>query len=301
MQRLSTLSVIQITTLILFLSQNEKAQGGDCLCCEWQTKHPEWVWCDDFESDQALVERYFEYSDDDGDFAVADGVGVDGSRGLRAVFQKGEVSAGSLKKSFGRTKHPYIGRHAERPGESFPEIFWSFSFRRQADWIGGGGAKLTRATVMASANSWSQGMIAHLWSSGPNNHYLLIDPASGISPQGILKSRRYNDFPNLRWLGNQPGKFPLFAKKYADRWFTIEAHVKLNTPGKSDGVFEYWIDGQLQVRKDQLNWHGDWNRNPDHPMINAIFLENYWNAGSPKVQERYFDNLIISTRRIGMP
>lgn len=298
MPSFSKLQVTQIIALIWLLTQNEIAQGEDCLCDDWQTRHPEWIWCDDFESEQSLDDRYFEWSDDEGDFAVADGVGTTGSQGLRAVFQQGEVSAGSLKKSFGRTGNAYIGRHAERPAEAFPEIFWSFSFRRQANWTGGGGAKLTRATVMASSNTWSQGMIAHLWSGGPQNNYLLIDPASGISEEGILKSKRYNDFPNLRWLGNQPGKFPLFANNYAGRWFSIEAHIKLNTPGKSDGVFEYWIDNQLQVRNDRLDWHGDWNSNPDHPMINAIFLENYWNAGSPKLQERYFDNFIISTRRI---
>jgi hypothetical protein len=32
--------------------------------------------------------------------------------------------------------------------------------------------------------------------------------------------------------------------------------------------------------------------------INAVFFENYWNAGSPVQQERYFDNLVISTQSI---
>jgi hypothetical protein len=142
-------------------------------------------------------------------------------------------------------------------------------------------------------------MIAHLWSGGPGDAYLLIDPASGISSDGTLKSTRYNDFSNLRWLGNKKGKLPLFSDDLVGRWFCIEAHVKLNTPGKSDGVFEYWIDDELQVRSDQLNWHGDWNSDPNNTMINAVFFENYWNAGSPRTQERYFDNMVISTRRIG--
>jgi hypothetical protein len=34
-------------------------------------------------------------------------------------------------------------------------------------------------------------------------------------------------------------------------------------------------------------------------MINAVLFENYWNAGSPVTQERYFDNIVISTSRIG--
>jgi hypothetical protein len=30
-----------------------------------------------------------------------------------------------------------------------------------------------------------------------------------------------------------------------------------------------------------------------------VFVENYWNTGSPVAQERYLDNLVVSTQRIG--
>jgi hypothetical protein len=203
-----------------------------------------------------------------------------------------------LKKSFGRTGNAYIGRHAERSKDDFPEIYWRMWLRRQPGWSGGGGAKLSRATVMAASN-WEQGMIAHLWSGGPDESYLVIDPASGITKDGVLVSTRYNDFAILRWLGNQRGVTPLFGEAQAGHWFCVEAHARLNTPGKSDGVFEYWIDGQLQTRGENLNWHGDWNQAAGNFMINAVFFENYWNAGSPIDQERYFDNLVISTHRIG--
>jgi hypothetical protein len=33
--------------------------------------------------------------------------------------------------------------------------------------------------------------------------------------------------------------------------------------------------------------------------FNAALLENYWNVRSPKAQERYFDNLVVSTEQIG--
>jgi hypothetical protein len=274
------------------------AQTPDpCLCEDWRTKHPEWIWCDDFESTIPMLDKYFEYGDDQGDFIPMDGVGINDSRGMRVRFQSGEVSAGGFKKSFGRTPSSYIGRHAERPKEDFDEIYWQMSIRRQAGWQGGGGAKLSRATSFAT-DGWAQGMIAHVWSSGPGDNYLLIDPASGISTDGTLTSTRYNDFDNLRWLGNKRGQTPLFNQANADKWFCVEAHAKLNTPGKSDGIFEFWIDGKLEARHTQLNWHSDWNNDPSHYKINAVFFENYWNAGSPKTQDRYFDNIVISTQRI---
>lgn len=271
---------------------------NNCLCDNWRIEHPDWIWCDDFELNTPLSERYFEYQDDEGDFIPLDGVGVGGSRGMRALFQEGEVSAGGFKKSFGRTPSSYIGKNSERSDEDFSEIYWRMSLRLSPKWIGGGGAKLTRATVMANER-WAQGMIAHLWSGGVDDSFLLIDPASGITPGGQLVSSRYNDFSNLRWLGSQKGVTPLFRKDHVGKWYCIEVHTKLNTSVQSDGVFEFWIDDVLQARKENLNWHGDWNSDSEKYGINAVLFENYWNAGSPLEQERYFDNIVISTSRIG--
>ena len=33
--------------------------------------------------------------------------------------------------------------------------------------------------------------------------------------------------------------------------------------------------------------------------INTLFIENYWNAGSPRAQSRYIDNVVVSTEPIG--
>jgi len=142
-------------------------------------------------------------------------------------------------------------------------------------------------------------MIAHLWSGGPGDAFLVMDPASGISPDGTLVSTKYNDFDNLRWLGAKRGEIALFDETHTGEWFCVEAHAKLNTPGASDGVFEFWINDELQAGTYNLNWHGSWNSDPANFKINAVFFENYWNAGSPISQERYFDNIIISTQRIG--
>ena len=138
-------------------------------------------------------------------------------------------------------------------------------------------------------------MMAHIWSA---ENYLVLDPASGIDKSGTLKSTKYNDFTNLRWLGNKKGMTDLFSDANAGKWYCVTAHVKLNTPGLSDGVFEFWIDDKLQAGSYNLNWHGNWNADPRNYMINAVLFENYWNNGSPKLQERYFDNILISSKPI---
>ena len=83
--------------------------------------------------------------------------------------------------------------------------------------------------------------------------------------------------------------------RHVGAWYCIEAHVRMNDSGLSNGLFEYWIDGALETSRSDLNWVGAY----DEYGINAIFFENYWNSGSPVAQERYFDNIVVSTSRIG--
>lgn len=270
--------------------------GPDCFSCA--NPPPGTIFCDDFESEEPLGNRYFGYDDDDGDFIRMKGVGRNGSAGMRVKWQKGEVEAGTLHKAIGRSPDPNMF-FAEMPEKDFNEIYWRMDIRLQPGWQGGGGDKLSRATAIAGTN-WQQSMIAHIWSGGksPANEYLVLDPASGINAKGELVTKKYNDFNNLTWLGSKRGSLAIFNEKNIGRWFCVVAHVKLNTPGKSDGIFEFWIDNELQAGSYDLDWHKDWNRNPGSYMINAVFFENYWNAGAPKDQERYFDNILISTQPI---
>lgn len=261
---------------------------------------PGLIFCDDFESVDPLTDRYFEVNNNNGEFGQVIGVGRGGSSGVQGTWQAEEVSAGGLLKSFGRTPSNYIGNHAAMPDSTFMEIYWKLDVRHQEGWQGNGPAKLCRALTMANAN-WATGAMAHLWTGGPNDQYLGMDPASGIDVAGNLVTTKYNDFANMRWLGWKYGTTPMFADQESGKWFCVEGHVKLNTPGEADGVFEFWINDTLQAGKYNLNWHGNWNANPNNYGINALFINNYWNAGSPVEQKRYFDNVVIATERIGCP
>jgi len=135
-------------------------------------------------------------------------------------------------------------------------------------------------------------MISHVWSSG---EALTLDPATGVQGDRITTSR-YNDFSNLRWLGNKPAtRFQLHSTEEAGRWVCVEARAKLNTPGRKDGLNQLWIDGRLEADRKNLDWRGTYTRHG----INAVFLETYWNDGSPVAQSRWIDNFVISTKPIG--
>jgi hypothetical protein len=264
---------------------------------ECDSPEAEWIWCDDFEADR--LDGYFEYIDDDGDFLRLAGIGLDGSYGMRVRFQQGEVSAGALHLAFGKTPSTYIDPVDEGTAK-YREIYWRMFLQHQSGWTGGGGDKLSRATVFATSN-WAQAMIAHVWSgtsspsAGSAKYHLLLDPASGTDTAGNLQTTTYNDFPNLRWLGYDVGDTPLFDADHVGEWYCVEARVKLNDAGQSNGVFELWIDGLLDAQRSDLNWLGSY----DAYGINAVFFENYWNSGSPVAQERFWDNIVVSTARIG--
>ena len=262
---------------------------------ECDAARPAWIFCDDFETNR--LGSYFEYSHPDSSFVRADSVGVLGSAGMRAHFKKGQVDAGSLRLAFGKTPMPYM--HPVDSGKAiYRDIYWRMYLRDDSAWTGGGGDKLSRAQVLAST-TWAQAMGAPVWSGGggsaPGSNYLVIDPYSGTDAAGTLKTTTYNDFPRLRWLGAERAATPIFDRAHVGKWYCVEAHVRLNDAGASNGVFELWIDDYIEARHADLNWLGQF---ADYG-INTVFLENYWNAGSPVDQYRYIDNFVVSTQRIG--
>ncbi len=250
-----------------------------------------WVWCDDFESDRS--EAYFEFVTRNGAFTRAAGVGIDSSVGMRARFRLGQVDAGALHLAIGKTPQAFF-RSVTPSGGPYREIWWRVWLRLETGWTGGGGSKLSRATVFSSKDTWAQAAIAHVWSGGPGHRHLVLDPARGTAPDGRVITTRYNDFERLRWIGSARSRTPVFERAGTD-WHCIEAHARLNDPGRSNGLFELWIDGRPEARKDGLDWVGTYSAYG----WNGVFLENYWNGGSPKAQERYFDNFVVSTQAIG--
>ena len=256
-----------------------------------------WIWCDDFEEDR--IDQYFEHSSSDGRFERAAGIGYGGSAGMRGRFTaSGQVNAGFLHLAFGKVPSAYF-RTVDAGTDIYRDIYWRVLVRYAPDWIGGGGNKMSRAQSLVSPQ-FAQAMIAHVWSGSRLENpvdRLGIVGASGIGVGRRLLTEAYNDFPHLEWLPWAWSTTPLFDRTHIGRWYCIEARARLNDPGRRNGVFELWIDDHLEARQTGLGWMGSYLEYG----INAVYLENYWNDGAPQPQERYFDNFVVSTQRIGCP
>src|SRR5256885_9906700 len=177
---------------------------------------------------------------------------------------------------------------------NWSDVYWCMCVRAKGGWVGGGGYKLSRAISFASAN-WAEAMIAHVWGDPPAPGTLLLDPVRGTDAAGNLLSTSYNDNAHLTWLGAQGGVTPLFDASHVGQWYCVEAHARLNDAGQANGVFEFWVNGNLDARVTGLNWVGSYSAYG----INAVFFENYWNTSSPVAQDRYFDNIVVGTQPIG--
>ena len=251
-----------------------------------------WLFCDDFEVDRRS--RYFEYDSASGAFMRASGVGVNGSVGMRVHFAAGTVNAGSLKVAFGKVPSSAF-RPVDGGTAAYRDIYWRMWVRNQTGWTGGGGDKLSRATSFAAGN-WSQAMAAHVWSgTDARSNYMLVDPVSGTALDGTLLTTEFNDFAHFRWLGQGVSSTPVFDAAHVGQWHCVESHARLNDSGASNGVHELWIDGALEAQRTGLNFVGAYSAYG----INAVFFENYWNAGSPVAQDRFIDGVVVSTQRIG--
>ena len=255
-------------------------------CDNWQAQHPNWLWCDDFESDSSLEQNYFDVNRAGGRFGVSSKTAYGGGASLKASYAKGVEDAGGVKLSLGKTQ-VYPKRYTDR---NFTDLYWRFYMKTSTNWVGQP-MKVTRATIFTNSN-WAQAAIGHLWEDGALG--MGMDPVSGVSGSTVVTTK-WNDFANMRWLGKADGHTQVYAPENRDKWFCIQVHMKLNTPGQSDGVFAYWINDQLEAQKTGLNWRGSYT---DYG-INTITLEAWTNNGAPQDQERYFDNFVVSTQPIG--
>ncbi|MDB4459131.1 hypothetical protein N9059_01005 [bacterium] len=245
-------------------------------------KDPRTIWYDDFDGTPKS------YGEGKGPLDDKVAFGMQGNS-LLCLYEKGKRGKGGRKVFFGDS--PIYVNKAVRRGEKFDVIYWRIYVKHQYGCIGSPD-KMSRATSLTSSK-WTQAMISHVWSSHDSS--LTLDPVRGVQDNRVM-TRKYNDFERMKWLGNKPvSTFPIHATEESGYWVLVEARVKLNTPGKSDGINQLWIDGRLECERRGLNFRDNYTKHG----INAVFLEAYWNSGSPIMQSRWYDNFIISTKPIG--
>jgi hypothetical protein len=84
----------------------------------------------------------------------------------------------------------------------------------------------------------------------------------------------------------------------AGRWYRIEMHVKMNTPGRADGILEGWLDGQTVFVKTNMIY-----RLPGHDdlHVRTMWLNVHTGGDVPngncRDQKIWLDQMVLATGR----
>jgi hypothetical protein len=251
-----------------------------------------WVFCEDFETIADPGEVALDYQDGGGAFVLVDGIGASGSRAMEVSYGAGEEGAGWLVLSFGVSPIATDGRPSYAPEGAFPEVYWRLRVKTEPGWPDVGPGQLTR-TVSFANKDWSEAVVAHLRSAGQGVTMEAV-PVTCVSGTNVACSG-YDDQASLESLGELVGETPIFSEALSGQWHCVEGHLRLNTPGQADGVFEFWIDEQRQAGRSDLDLRGSWT---DY-AINALVVENLWPGGAPASLRRWIDDVVVSTEPIG--
>ncbi len=81
-----------------------------------------------------------------------------------------------------------------------------------------------------------------------------------------------------------------------NRWYCIEQYVKLNTPGKNNGVLRGWVDGKPAFVKKDIRF-----RDVPNLKIERVWLEAYHGGSKTAAKDHhlYIDDVVISRKYIG--
>ena len=241
-----------------------------------------YLWCDDFETDRSA--QYGEWASLT--MERTSSAANSGRYALEFPWPADRNETGWLWVFFGRT--PLTA--SIRPDEDFNEIYWRVYLRHDAAWPGAGGrAEVGNATAFARAD-WGQAMIADV---SVTDGVPLSRAFTCVGGAGTIACDQFQDEAELIDLGVSAAPAP--ALDQAERWYCVEAHVRLNTPGSPDGLFEVSVDGRRQILRDDIDWRKTW---ADYGL-NGVRLNGRLVSDPGVPVRRWIDDLVVATAPIG--
>ncbi|MHC4739582.1 MAG: LamG domain-containing protein [Planctomycetota bacterium] len=249
-----------------WLDEGQAAPENECE--NWQVLHPEWIFCDDFETEQNLNVNYHDYSTN-GMFVSTNGA-FRGTYSLEQYYTAGQVNAGWVGRFIG--DNPNLSQ----PGPKYDEIYYRW-YHKFAEGFVGLPPKMARSRIQLPGD-WT----------GYAGMYQWID-------NGLLCAEVHTYYPVDRWMPIAYSTLDYSEPANIGRWICIEVRLKLNSPSQSNGEIQYWADGEEVLHRTGVDICGDF----DDYGINLVQLDCYWNGGSPVAQSRFYDNFVISTGPIG--
>lgn len=268
-------------------SSSSGESGGPGLGCP-ETMPDAWILCEDFED----FEGWGNFWTNDGLIAVEPGPATSGDTSLRIGHDPGTFGSGMADLRFGQGPND---QYTARPDENFREVWVRFFVRTQEGWPANAG--ISEAVEVMSVVGGNRSIAVDATIYSPNQAQAQAIAWSCVHDSELLCSNGNGDWSgnDLRALEADLGTAPLYGDEAAGQWVCHEVHVRLDDPGQSNGVFEVFIDDELDVGLDGLEYVNAW----DGAALNTVRFASFWNA--PAALDHHVDDVIVSTAPIGCP
>jgi len=179
----------------------------------------------------------------------------------------------------------------EKTGSEPEEIYFRYYLRFGSDWNPRRGGKLP-----GISGTYNRGG----WGGRPSNG------RNGWSARGQFKGQKEGKTPTgfYCYHADMRGKYGsawIWQKDQLgylenNRWYCIEQYVRMNTPGKNDGILRGWVDGRLAFEKTDVRMRDVPDLKIERIWIN-IYHGGTWAADSD--DHLFIDNVVIAKRYIG--
>ena len=208
-------------------------------------------------------------------------------KALRAHLGVGKLTALDLRYDF-----------KDKNGAEPEEAYFRYYIRLGESWVPTiQGGKLPGFSGTYNKAGWG-GRKVHGddgWSA--RGHYKTTvtegNPLAGTTPIGnyVYHTDMPGNYGDV-WMWNRGYRGFLGRNK----WYCIEQHVKLNAPGKKDGVLEAWVDGKLAHHREGMNF-----RTGDKLKIERMWFNIYHGGTTPSQTDQhiFIDNVVTAKKYIG--
>lgn len=198
---------------------------------------------------------------------------------------------GALKLTFGpgsQTESITGGIARYQYQQGYAEVYFGHWIKWSNNWLWHPiGSKINYFDANVGSDGFQSNVLTAIAGDGNNTGGC----RSGLlqTVQRIWDSGSYN-MPQNQWPNYCPGQ-----------WYWLEWHLKMNTPGSANGIYELWVNGVLV--SSVLNMalagptqNGVWQDAQHSPEYGGGGFANI-----PSEQYIWIDHTVISTTRIGMP
>jgi len=191
-------------------------------------------------------------------------------------------------------RYPFKQQHGSEPDE----MYFRYYLRLARSWSNASdGGKLPGFAGTYGVAGWG----GRPWSGAKGwsmrGHFGLKPPAThAAAGKTMLGSYAYHSKTSLYGEGLPWAQASFAGLIGPDRWVCVEQYLKLNAPGREDGVLRVWVDERLAFENTSL-------RLRDLPRIH---IEEVWmnvfhggTATAPAAMHAYIDGVVIARRYIG--